>query len=120
MRAISQKIRKQIASDDFFKHCCITFSDNPTMEHCWIYSGKQINEFWAIVPLCATFNTSHPPVDIKEKCRIISLLRATPEDFAKYPKFNWDLEKRKLFKKHPEFIKWAVRVHKLDPIVKSQ
>lgn len=92
MRPIPQKLRKQISEDPFYKKCCITGSLNVSLEHCWVYSGKQINELWAIVPLDRKLNTSHPSKEIKEKCRLISLKRATKKDLAKYPKKNWQQE----------------------------
>jgi len=92
MRPIPQKLRKLIQQDQFYKQCCITGSPNVSLEHCWIYGGKQINELWAIVPLRRDLNTSHPPRDVKEKCRFISLQRATKEDLEKYPKINWTQE----------------------------
>lgn len=100
MRPIPLKLRKQIANNPFYKKCCITRSLNVSLEHCWIYNGKQINELWAIVPLDRELNTSHPPKDIKDKCRLISLRRATKEDLAKYPKFNWEQELNYLEQKY--------------------
>lgn len=70
------------------------------MEHCWIYQDKQIDEAWAIVPLRRDLNTSHPPKEIKDRCRIISLSRATDEELAKYPKKDWKQIKKYLIKKY--------------------
>lgn len=92
MRPIPLKLRKEIANDNFYKKCCITGNINVSLEHCWIYGGKQINEKWAIVPLARELNTSHPPTEVKERCRLISLRRATKEDLAKYPKRDWKQE----------------------------
>ena len=89
MRPIPPKLRKEIAEDPFMDKCCITGSSNVSWEHCWLYGPSQINEKWAIVPLDRELNTSHPPKEVKEKCRLISLRRATKEDLAKYPKKNW-------------------------------
>ena len=91
MRVIPRKIRDKIEQDDFFRYCVITGSEGVSIEHCWIYAGRQINELWALVPLRRDLNTSHPPVEVKERCRLISLNRATKEDLAKYPKKNWDI-----------------------------
>ena len=90
MRPIPLTLRKEISNDPFYKRCCLTGSLNVSLEHCWIYAGKQINEKWAIVPLHRIFNTSHPPKGVKDKCRLISLRRATKEDLAKYPKKDWE------------------------------
>lgn len=99
MRPISPRVRKLIDSDPFYTKCCITGEPNPSMEHCWLYAGKQIDEAWAIVPLAYRFNTSHPPKDIKEKCQLISLGRATQEDLSKYPRKDWITMKSYLEKK---------------------
>ena len=92
MRPISPKLIKEILNDPFYGKCCITGSYSVSFEHCWTYGGKQINEKWAIVPLRRDLNTSHPPKEVKERCRLISLNRATEEDLAKYPKKNWAQE----------------------------
>jgi len=103
MRPISNKIRKEIGINPFYKYSVITGEPNPSMQHCWIYGGTQINEAWAIVPLDYKYNTSHPPREIVEQCQIVSLIRATPEDLAKYPRMDWEQKKRYLFGKYPEF-----------------
>ncbi len=100
MRKIPEKLRKEIAEDPFMALCCITGSGSVSWEHCWVYAGKQINEAWAIVPLRRDLNNSHPPKDIKERCQLISLERATKEDLAKYPKKNWDQIYKFLSKKY--------------------
>ena len=83
-------MRKEIAEDEFMKKCCITGDYQVSWEHCWLYAGKQINEKWAIVPLRRDLNTSHPPKEVKERCQLISINRATKKDLAKYPKKNWE------------------------------
>lgn len=103
MRRISPRVRKIIDSDPFYRRCCITGSINVSMEHCWIYEGRQIDEAWAIVPLRRDLNTSHPPKDVKDKCRLISLIRAKPDELRKYPKKNWQQELHHLKTKYPEF-----------------
>jgi len=58
-----------------------------TWEHALKYAGKQVQERFAIIPLCwyhhlgAGLNKR-----FNEYC---ALLRATASDFAKYPKANW-------------------------------
>lgn len=100
MRPIPQKLRKQLAEDEFMKRCVWTgAAQEISWEHCWIYGGRQINEWWAIVPLRRDLNTSSMDPEIKEYCRWISLMRAKPEDFRKYPKKDWTQIKRYLDKK---------------------
>jgi len=96
MRPIPQKLREELANDPFMKVCIITGdTKNVSWEHCWTYGGKQINEKWAIVPLRRDLNVNMQ-ADIKEKCRTVSIMRATDEDFAKYPKVNWQQIKKHL------------------------
>ena len=90
MRPIPEKMREKIAADPFMKVCCITGELNPSWEHCWEFGKKgQINEPWAIVPLRRDLNKAPMDIEIKERCRLISLNRATEEDLAKYPKKPW-------------------------------
>lgn len=109
MRPISPRVKRQIDRDGFFKRCCITGSPNVSMEHCWVYGGRQIDEIWAIVPLRRDLNTSHPPREIKEKCRLVSLMRASDEDFKKYPRKNWKKEFKILKNKYKNFYEKMVR-----------
>lgn len=99
MKPIPLKLREEIAKDPFMQQCCITESEDVSWEHCWCYGKGQINEAWAIVPLRRDLNTSHPPKDVKDRCRLISLQRAIellPKGLEtlkqKYPKKNWEQE----------------------------
>ena len=89
MRLIPLKLRREIADDPFMTWCVWSGdTKNVSWEHCWIYSGRQINEKWAIVPLRRDLNVNITK-EIKDYCRWISLIRAKPKDLAKYPKKNW-------------------------------
>ena len=57
-----------------------------TWEHTLTYGGKQINECWAIVPLC---EYHHFTKLNKNYGRYIALLRATKEELNKYAKANF-------------------------------
>ncbi len=99
MRPIPPALRKQLSEDPFMSRCVYTGETKDiSFEHCWIYSGRQINEWWAIVPLARRLNTSSMPLEIKNYCRWISLIRAKPSDLAKYPKKNWEQERKYLDK----------------------
>ena len=92
MRPIPQKLRNQIAADPYMKVCARSGWDcqgRITWEHAFIYAGKQINEAWAIIPLC-WFHHLGPGVD-KRINEAIALNRATEEDLKKYPKKNWQI-----------------------------
>jgi len=105
MRPIPQKIKKQISEDDYYLRCCITGSLIVSIEHCWLYSNRQINDLWALVPLRRDLNTSHPPKDIKQRCQLESLLRAKKlgvwdEIKKRYPRRDWDQELKFLKKQY--------------------
>jgi len=98
MKPIPTKIKRQISEDKFYKTCIHVGreDDSPckgriTMEHAWIYAGKQINELWAIVPCCEKHNIG---VSGRDKLwnKYVSLLRS-PDNLDKYPKKNWEQEK---------------------------
>lgn len=74
----------------FHDHEC---GGRSTMEHVWIYAGRQIDEKWAIIRLCEKAHSVGPyqnnGILNKEKNRYISLIHASDIDLAKYPKVDW-------------------------------
>ncbi len=65
-----------------------------TFEHVWIYGGSQINERWAIIPLCEYAHSVGKYQDggimDKQLNQYISLMIAEPADLKKYPEFDWN------------------------------
>lgn len=57
--------------------------------HVWIYAGRQINEKWAILPLCGFHHSRAEVESYKSKICALSLSRASKEDFDKYPRADW-------------------------------
>ena len=57
MRAISKKVQKELDDDPRMKVCARSDERNCqgriTREHALIYGGKQIDEAWAILGICA-------------------------------------------------------------------
>lgn len=107
MRPIPKDLREQIASDPFMRYCVYERNDAPnwycrgriTWEHAWQYSGKQINEPWAIIPCCEAHNSGEAMV--KDYNRYVALLRADIKDLqARYPKKNWAQELKYLSDKY--------------------
>lgn len=91
MRPIPLSIRGKINADPYYKKCARQGGDcegRITMEHAFIYAGKQINELWAIIPLCV-FHHLGRGLD-KEENQRIALARATPEDLDKYSRKDWE------------------------------
>ena len=90
MRPISQKLRKELEHRADMKRCIHNgCPEKPEWEHAWTYGGRQINEQWAIVPVC---EYHHRGVGLnKEYNQYMSLKRATEYDLKKYPRVNWRL-----------------------------
>lgn len=95
MNNTPEKIKKELNADPFMAVCIhsylrgASFCSGPiTWEHAWIYAGRQVQERWSIVPVCY-YHHLGPGLD-KRFNQYISLLRATPEDLAKYPNKDWD------------------------------
>lgn len=93
MRPILPALKKQIAADPWMKFCCLCGTSNPEWEHCWIYAGRQINEWWAIIPLCYDHHRGRMSGhETKERGKYISLKRAMEkgEDLNQfYPRVDW-------------------------------
>lgn len=90
MRPIPSKLRNQIAKNPWMKKCCVPGCGNTTdvtWEHALKWAGRQINEAWAIIPLCWHHHL-YTGLD-KRFNEWVALHRATDDDLAKYPKHNW-------------------------------
>lgn len=109
MRAIPMRKRNKMNADPFYKVCIRSIlgecdcEGRIEFEHCFIYAGKQLNEIWAIIP-CCTYHHRGAGLN-KELNKLVALMRATPNDFVKYPKKNWQTELDYLANKYPkEFV----------------
>lgn len=76
-----------------------------TREHALIYAGRQIDEAWAIIKICARHHSVDEYQDggilDKEKNVWIALNRATDEELEKYSKVvNYKLMRDRLNKKY--------------------
>ena len=95
MRPISKKLRKIINTDVYYKKCLRhkegECSGRITIEHSYIYSGKQIDELWNLIPLCEYHHLGHGLN--KKRNKWFSINRMTEDDMKKYPRFNWKREK---------------------------
>jgi len=98
MTPIPPALRKEMSEDEYYTRCARADFDcrgRITWEHAWIYGGRQIQEKWAIIPLCV-FHHLGAGLDKHENQRI-ALSRATEEELAKYPKKDWEYEKSYLY-----------------------
>ena len=91
MSPIPIKLKNEILADPYYQKCVRckegTCSGRITWEHCWIYAGKQIQEKWAIIPLC-WFHHLGDGLD-KEYNQWVSINRMTFIDREKYNRKNW-------------------------------
>lgn len=124
MRKIPYQLRRELRRDPFYRRCSkayIGFDSNCdgriTWEHAITYAGKQVNEWWAIIPLCEY----HHSVGQKWQARgdldkrfnewvALSRLFNSSDEYIeemkkKYPKaFNlWVIQCSNLIEKYGEF-----------------
>lgn len=90
MRKIPQNLKQSLSNNPYYKKCARENNDcagRITWEHAFLYSNRQINESWSIIPLC-WYHHLGEGLD-KQLNQFIALHRATKEDLRKYPNFNW-------------------------------
>jgi len=73
-----------------------TCQGRSTMEHAWIYRGKQITEKWAIIRLCEWAHLG--PGLNKRINEWLSLRHTIDENLKKYPGKDWEHIKKHLNK----------------------
>jgi len=96
MHPIPLKLRSEMSEDPYYSMCARSGPNckgRITWEHCWTYAGRQIQEKWAIIPLCEWHHLGGG-MD-KFVNQYISLCRATPEELKKYPRVDWEQEKKR-------------------------
>ena len=105
MRPIPAKIRKQLSEDPAMKQCLICGS--PLVEFDHVFTGlgcKQINEWWAIAPLCYDHHRGKlRDKTIQRYAQWWCLQRAGQEPEIKYPKTNWGQQRQWLSYKFEHF-----------------
>ena len=100
------KLRTEMSQDKFMARCiyCDIGRGNECRgrvewEHAFIYAGKQINEAWAIVPVC-TYHHRGNGLD-KEYNQYRAIIRADINDLLlRMPKRDWAQIKNYLQKKY--------------------
>lgn len=89
MRPIPDKLRKEMADDPFYKKCCLlntVCQGRIEWHHGIIYAGRQLNEKWAIIPLCHHHHEKVMYEEIKDKTYYIMLNRVSDDELRKYSK----------------------------------
>jgi hypothetical protein len=97
MRPIPDKLKRELERDPYYVMCARAgdgmCSGRITWEHAIIYAAKQVNERWAIIPLC---EHHHLYEGLDKQINIfIALSRSTSEDLKKYPKEDWEQMKKR-------------------------
>lgn len=99
MNNIPKKVKDEILQDPFYRFCARAKEPDEicigriTWEHALLYGGKQVQEKFAIIPLCE-YHHLGDGLDKSINVRI-ALSRAAPQDLWKYPRQTWT-------KTHPE------------------
>ena len=96
MNKIPNKLRDEMAEDPLYQRCCVTgFTKRDTKiewHHNLIFAGRQVQEKFAILPLAKHV---HDQIELyRDQCDLIMLVRATPEELARYSKAVDLTEKR--------------------------
>lgn len=94
MNNVPKKLRQALATDPEYKVCALSQYGECdgiiTWEHAIIYANKQIQERWAIVPLCERHHGVNRYMDFhtldKDKNVWVALNRATDEELGRYSK----------------------------------
>lgn len=105
-KPLTPETREKINSDPFYRLCARRDEGDcqgrTTMEHAVYYAGKRLDEWWALVPICAYHTCVDQFQDSgkmdKNKHLWIALNRASDKELNKYPRANF-IEKRNLLNK---------------------
>lgn len=116
MRKIPPKLRENMQNDPFYKVCSLRGSEAHfgacggcvTWEHAIIYAGRQLNEKWAIIPLCEKHHGVNNYQDVtavnKEASLWVALNRASDLELRMVSKaINYQKEKERLNKKYGKY-----------------
>lgn len=114
MTPIPAKIRKAIANDPRYRLCALEGVEGHvcggriTMEHAFIYAGRQIQEKWAIVPICAAGQEVDEYQDAhtmnKEMNQWVALNQATPEELVEFRRADYIGLKARLNQKYGKYV----------------
>ena len=92
MRKIPEALKAQLLAEAEYKKCVrkTGCQGRITLEHAIIYAGRQLNERWAILPLCAyhhAVDQFQDGGDLQKELNVwIALNRATDEELTRISK----------------------------------
>lgn len=90
---IPKELLANLISDPYYQSCARKNKDcdgRITFEHAIMYAGRQVQEEWAILPLCF-FHHLGRGLAKKENVRL-AMSRASAEDIKRFPRLNWRLK----------------------------
>lgn len=99
-----KKLREELSEDPFYKLCARRDEEcdgRITWEHSMYFKGRQIQEKWAIIPLC-WYHHLGKGLD-KRRNEWIALSRATEEDLDRYYKTDFKQKKKYLVETYGTF-----------------
>lgn len=98
MTPIPPKLRAEMADDPYYKKCCIpdeTCNGRVEWHHAIIYGGRQVQEKFAILPVCKSHHARMSKFN--DKCVHIALQRATEAEIRSITKAkDYFFEKKRL------------------------
>jgi hypothetical protein len=96
MHPIPPKLRRDLAADPWYSSCARASGEcrgRITWEHALMYAGKQVQERFAIIPLC---EWHHLGDGLVKRINVeIAMARATPDDKKKYPLLPWNKREKR-------------------------
>lgn len=112
MRPIPPKLKRELAADPFMLRCIHSYLPGATpcsgrveWEHAFTFAGRQLNERWAIVPVCTGHHRGGGLV--KDLNRYAALLRMTIQERldvrVKYRTTDWEQLRSWFSSKFPTF-----------------
>lgn len=97
MRKIPTKLRQEIALDPFYKKCCLAkFGEcegRIEYHHAFIFAGRQVNEKFAIFPLCHQHHELVYKKDFRNRLMWMMINRMTESDMKKYYRPDWNTKR---------------------------
>lgn len=101
MRPIPLELRHKLAEDEWMKKCCYCSITPVEWDHALKYAGKQINEWYAIVPLCTQHHRGENGTiskEVRDFTELLAITRGLEHLQKQYPKTAWLQRKQYLEK----------------------
>lgn len=112
MRPLTAKAKKAIETDPFYRTCALSehggCAGRITIEHAIIYAGRQLDELWSLIPLCARHHNVDQYQDLgtynRELSEWVATQRATKQELQAISKaINWEHRRDYLEHKYGEY-----------------